>query len=67
MLYFQPLNAKFKLFTKRDIIIIISFDDFFKCSTKKKEINNVKKALKAKFYMFDLRPILLKFRDSSKF
>ena len=67
MLYFQTLNAEFKLFTKRDIIITINFDDIFICSTKKKEINNVKKVLKAKFYMFDLRPISFKFRDSSKF
>ena len=36
------------------MIIAIYVDDFLICGAEKKEINNVKKTLKAKFHMFDL-------------
>ena len=44
------------------MIIAIYIDDFLICDAEKKEINNVKEALKAKFHMSDLRSVLFYLR-----
>lgn len=54
---FQPLNADLSIFAKKDMIIAIYIDDFLIRDAEKKEINKVKEALKAKFYMSDLGPV----------
>ena len=40
------------------MIIVIYVDDLLICDAERKEINNVKKALKAKFHMSDLGSVL---------
>ncbi len=39
------------------MIIAIYVNNLLICGAKSKEINKVKDALKAKFYMFDLGPV----------
>ena len=54
-LSFPPFNADLSVFVKEDMIIAIYVNDLFICSVERKEINNIKKALKPKFHMSDLR------------
>lgn len=50
----MPFNADFDIFTKEDMINAIYVDNLLIYNAEKKNINNIKKALKAKFYIFDL-------------
>ena len=45
------------VFAKRDVIIAIYVDNLLIYGAGKKEINNIKDALKAKFQMSDLGPV----------
>ena len=56
-LSFRSLNADHGLFAKKDIYIAIYIDNLLICGAERKDINNVKKTLKAKFHMSDLRPV----------
>ena len=49
------------MFAKDDIIIAIYIDNLLICGAEKKVINKVKNALKAKFHMSDLEPVVFLF------
>lgn len=54
---FLLLNADLSVFAKKNMIIAIYVADLFIFNAKTKEINNIKEALKAKFYLTDLGPV----------
>lgn len=54
---FRLINADLNVFAKEDMIIAIYIDDLLICGAERKEINNVKQVLKAKFHKSDLEPI----------
>ncbi len=56
-LSFRPLYADLSVFAKEDRIILIYLDDPLVFGAERKEINNTKDVLKAKFYMSDLGPV----------
>lgn len=55
---FRLFNADLNVFAKKDMIIVIYVDDFPICDAERKEINNIKNACKAKFYISDLEFVL---------